>query len=169
MKQSVPTPNCQNLSEHSPDSCGESCPVLHVLLPLETVFISESLDTEAYSHFNSVWQPINMAFCTVFLFPCSLFLGPKVTSEHPGLHIYTKSSDKWAEGAIFLHSSTFGTFTGALNPNNWNQIALLIRSDTLTYTAESRHYANDSFIIMLLIAGTVANQQKNKSWVYWIH
>lgn len=64
-KQSVPPPNCQNLPGSSPDICGESCPVLHVLLPLETVSISESLDTDAYSHFNNVWQPINMAFCIV--------------------------------------------------------------------------------------------------------
>lgn len=47
------------------DGSPESCPVLHVLLPLETVVISESLDSDAYSHFNNVWQPINMAFCIV--------------------------------------------------------------------------------------------------------
>lgn len=38
--------------------------VARVVASRETVTNSESSDTEAYSHFNNVWQPINMAFCT---------------------------------------------------------------------------------------------------------
>lgn len=102
MQRSVLSPNCQNLSDGLPDICGESCPVVHVLLILETVSNSESLATEAYSPFNSVWQPINMAFCTEKVHPRLLFWVQ--TSRH---HILVLTFYLFKTSHLVQHSSTY--------------------------------------------------------------